>query len=281
MTDRTNARVSELLRALQRHRATLSIALAIDDSLALAIATLRGRSVVRSLKDLICARGVGDGALTAIERTMADYERLQDTGSVMAIGGQDRVRMLRWLEHRSRHALDLFESRVQDQQLGLLSFFELSMLECRFERVAMAGSYFVGSSVGNCEFQGSDLRRTIWEDARVSRCNFDDVDLSDASLDGTTFIDCTFRHAELASSRDEPTATARRARFVRCDLRNTNWKDRPVIGTSFDACRFHGAHGRPRLESVEIDRPDLSPLGDGSAIGAARDVISIWTGPIS
>jgi hypothetical protein len=39
---------------------------------------------------------------------------------------------------------------------------------------------------------------------------------------------------------------------------------------------MHGIGGSPVVESVEIDRPDLTRAGDGMTIGNAQDVLRLW-----
>ena len=79
----------------------------------------------------------------------------------------------------------------------------------------------------DCDLTAAVLARSVWTQATVTTCVFRDADLRNARLDEATFTDCDFRGADLRVV--EPGInTARKARFVRCDLRQTQWEGREL-----------------------------------------------------
>ncbi|HUJ62875.1 MAG TPA: hypothetical protein VLX92_30440, partial [Kofleriaceae bacterium] len=89
------------------------------------------------------------------------------------------------------------------------------------------------------------------------------------------FTDCDFRGADFSNVKDL-LGSSFEAVFVRCDLRDTRWQGRELHCVRFVDCKMAGVTGTPELASTAIERPDLSPAGDGSSIGSARDVLQLW-----
>lgn len=276
MTDDVKNEVLDLIQAVHRHQAVLSIAIAAEDGLAASIATLRARAALQRLAAMAAGDRVTEaGVVDAIKRTLSNYERLRSATAIIATV-DDRIRIIRWLEHRSRRELDLFELRAHDKHLGLVSFANLHIANCELKGVSLAGSLFDGAVLNDCDFSMCVLVRTSWLGARVTRCIFTDTDLIDSCLDGAQFVDCTFLRSDLGAANLGRQATARQTQFIRCDLRSSAWHERVLAGTKFDACSFHDVHGRPLLEGIEIEQPDLSPSADRSHVGSSRDVIGAW-----
>ena len=90
------------------------------------------------------------------------------------------------------------------------------------------------------------------------------------------FLDCDFRGADLAVGELGAPITMTGAQFVRCDLRWSRWCNRTLAGVRFVGCKLHGVIGRPLVGAVVIDRPDLSPDGDGSWIASLDEVLALW-----
>jgi hypothetical protein len=68
-----------------------------------------------------------------------------------------------------------------------------------------------------------------------------------------------------------------KATFTRCDLRATNWARRSIAGIRFVDCKFFGVHGVPiHVETVDIERPDISMVADGSRVISALDLHGRW-----
>ena len=276
MTNDVHAEVVQLIRQVQRHGAVLSIAMTVDDGLAASVATVRARLVLQRLAALAATdRVIEAGVVAAIERTLADYERLY-AAAIIIKTIEDRVRLLRWLEHRSRRDVDLFELDVRDKHLGMLSFAGLELTRCKLVGVASIGARFDGAVLDRCDLSRSDLTRSSWIGARVTRCTFAETSLIDSTLDGARFVDCSFVRADLGASQLREPVTTRETSFVRCDLRGSCWHARELAGTKFEACSFRDVYGRPLVAGVEIEQPDLSEHGDRSRIGSSRDVISAW-----
>jgi uncharacterized protein YjbI with pentapeptide repeats len=183
-----------------------------------------------------------------------------------------------------------------------------------FDRAELTGAQMVQTNLQSCSFAGARLvrcdllgavlalgkldevvieggrfdraylNRCLWRRARVQGASFRDADFANSALDDSVFIDCDLRGANLSLREDSKNVlgTTTRTRFERCDLRDTKWADRDMQGAVFIDCRFHGASGLPaRLDGVRIERPDLSPDGDGSVIGRGSEVLSVWRGLVS
>ena len=278
---KTHQLLVEQLRRVHRHCAALGVATAASDQLAASIAAMRARTASQQLSRSVAEHVDLDPVLlSSIRQTLADNERILGVAHVPS-RTEEYQRVVRWMATRGRAIgvdrddPDLFEVEAVDKHLGLLSFARLYVARCRFVAVALRGSNFDDSVFEDCDLSMSHVERTSWQRARLVRCRLSGAFLVDAVLDGATFEDCDLRGADLAQNLGRR-VTARKTQFVRCDLRETGWEQRGLAGTRFDRCRFHGVHGRPLLESIEIEKPDLSPAGDGSQIGMARDVLSTW-----
>lgn len=146
---------------------------------------------------------------------------------------------------------------------------------CDFTAAGMPIARFGDATVEDCTFAGANLERTTWYRARVERCSFVDAVLQEAAFDKATFADCDFRGADFSIVRNL-LGTGVDARFVRCDLRDTKWSERDLFRVAFIECKLAGSSGRPSIARTTIERPDLSPAGDGSVIGTERDVWDLW-----
>lgn len=149
-------------------------------------------------------------------------------------------------------------------------------LRCRLDGSSLAMAVFSGSTVEHCELSRANLEGTSWHRATLSHSSLRRALMIDARLDRTVFSDCSLRGADLEIVRSRDVATLAGARFVRCDLRDTNWAGRELGGATFVDCKLFGAHGVPVLAGVVIERPDLSLVADGSQIGTQNDVIAGW-----
>ena len=64
--------------------------------------------------------------------------------------------------------------------------------------------------------------------------------------------------------------------FVRCDLRDTIWRDRDLFRVRFVDCKLAGVSGRPIFNETTFERADVSPAGDGSELGGQREALALW-----
>ena len=149
-------------------------------------------------------------------------------------------------------------------------------LRCQLEHSALVMAVFSGSTVEHCELSRANLEGTSWHRATLSHTGFRRALMIDARLDRAAFSDCNLRGADLEIVRSRDVATLAGARFVRCDLRDTNWAGRELGGATFIDCKLFGAHGVPMLAGVLIERPDLSLDADGSRIGTHDDAVAGW-----
>jgi uncharacterized protein YjbI with pentapeptide repeats len=128
----------------------------------------------------------------------------------------------------------------------------------------------------HCDFSQANLARSNWRDASVFWCAFSGAALVDLLCDDALFVECDFRGADLSAVNLGARATSVGARFVRCDLRETRWSGRDLGGVTFIDCRMHGLVGPALATDASIVRPDMSPMGDGSATASAREIAESW-----
>lgn len=150
------------------------------------------------------------------------------------------------------------------------------LVECRFTASELSGGNFDDSVVDRCDLARANLARTSWCGARLVRSTLSGAVLVEARLDWAMFVDCDLRGADLAVAKRLELASSQRTCFVRCDLRETRWTGRMLASVRLIDCKLHGVHGAPRVDGIEIERPDLSPRGDGSELGSAADVLRAW-----
>ena len=149
-------------------------------------------------------------------------------------------------------------------------------LRCQLEACSLAMAVFSDSTLEHCELSRANLEGASWHRATLSHCKLRRALLIDARLDRAVFNDCSLRGTDLEIVRSPDVATLAGARFVRCDLRDTNWAGRELGGATLIDCKLAGAHGGPVLAGVVIERPDLSMFADGSQIGTQDDVVAGW-----
>lgn len=147
---------------------------------------------------------------------------------------------------------------------------------CMFSSATMTDVHLFDSAFLECSIIETDLSRSLWFRTAIGRGKVLRSSLVDASFDYATIADCDFSGSDFSVTRAGPIGTAVEARFVRCDLRNTNWAGRDLFRVTFIDCKLAGAHGTPELAETLIERPDLSPKGDGSQIGTRADVLRLW-----
>ena len=165
--------------------------------------------------------------------------------------------------------------------LDSCSFIAARLVRCDFLGAIFRLGKLEDAVIEGGRFDRAYLNRCLWGRVRVQDASFCDADLANSDLDDAVFIDCDLRGANLSLRKDSKgiLGTTTRTRFERCDLRDTTWAERDIDGADFVDCRFHGASGRPaRIVGVRIERPDLSPGGDGSEIGRDEDVLALWHG---
>ncbi len=174
------------------------------------------------------------------------------------------------------HAAKLTDVRAHGATFASVDLSGSWLTRGSFVGAAMSLATFGDAEVLECDFTTADLQRSTWHRTMVTKSSFANANLIDAALDHVTFTDCDFRGADLAVSRDGVLGTAFEATFVRCDLRGSNWHERPLYRTRFVDCLFGGVRGTPYRSETVIERPDLSATGDGSHIGTDRDAYAAW-----
>jgi len=150
-----------------------------------------------------------------------------------------------------------------------------TIVRSSFEGATIRWGSFEGAAIEECDFARSNLEASQWRNATMSRCVATRAVLLDARMDGATFRDCDFRGADFQTSYPGITG----ARFIRCDLRETNWHGRSLRRTIFTDCKLWGAVGAADVGEAVIERADLSPDGDGSRVPPVSDVVNHWSCP--
>jgi uncharacterized protein YjbI with pentapeptide repeats len=175
-------------------------------------------------------------------------------------------------------------AQMVQTNLQSCSFVGARLMQCNLLGASLALGKLDDAMIEGGRFDSAYLNRCLWRRARVQGASFRDADFANSALDDAVFIDCDMRGANLSLREDSKNVlgTTTRTRFERCDLRDTLWSDRDIQDAVFIDCRFHGASGQPaRLDGVRIERPDISPDGDGSVIGRGSEVLSVWRGLVT
>ena len=180
------------------------------------------------------------------------------------------------LHHIVLHDATLTEITARRARLDAADARATRWLRCRLDRSSLATAVFAGGALDRCDLVRANLEATSWHRAETSHCQLGRATLIDARLDHAAFTDCNLRGADLEIVRSPRVASLAGARFVRCDLRETNWSGRELGGATFVDCKLFGAHGAPRLNGVVIERPDISLLADGSRLAAPGEVAAAW-----
>ena len=144
-----------------------------------------------------------------------------------------------------------------------------------FTSAMLAGSRFNGCLAYDSDFARSYLHGSRWHSAIVQRCRFTNAVLSDVKARRATFVDCDLRHVNFSAYRRQSEGLDG-ARFIRCDLRWTNWRNRSLADVTLESCRLYGVHGQPQLEGVVLTEPDLSIAGDGSYLVSTSEALARW-----
>jgi uncharacterized protein YjbI with pentapeptide repeats len=297
--------VEALLSVARRETLLLAIASCAADDDGAAVASARLRWAIGSARQLI-ATFWND---RRVQRCVSELDRVANRAqrwlveepprSLHTIGELvDRVAIRRGrraagidAEHVSLLDLDLDELELGRILLHGASLTEVTArrascdaadasstrwLHCQLEHCSLTMSVFTGSALDHCDLTRTNLEGTSWHRAALSHCNLPRTSLVDARLDRAVFTDCNLRGADLEIMRSPDVATLAGARFVRCDLRETNWAGRELGGATFVDCKLFGAHGAPKLAGVVLERSDISLLGDGSRLVVQSDVVTGW-----
>lgn len=148
---------------------------------------------------------------------------------------------------------------------------------CDFSGADLEWVSFAHAGLASCRFRGASAVRAELDGARVVDSDFTGADLTDARFTHAEITDTTFRDARLACTGDLRNLARTHARFVRCDLRGCDLSGRELAGARFVDCKLAGTRGVPVLgEGVVVERPDLSPEGDGSDVRDGASVLARW-----
>jgi len=302
-----DAAIEALLSEARRETLALAVAsCAIDDDAA-AIASARLRWAISSVRPLIAASSRDARANFARHADRLDRianraqcwlveptRPLREIGSLVDRRSARRSAAVPAMvaDHAALLDLDLDELELTRISLRCAHLTEVSLRGARCTAADASGSRWQGCDLARAaldmavlagaRLQGCDLTRaalggTSWHRAMVAGCGLRRAALTDARLDRAVFSDCDLRGADLAIARSPHVATLAGARFVRCDLRDTQWRGRELGGATLVDCKLFGARGGPRLAGVVIERADLSRRGDGSQLATQSDAVAAWS----
>ncbi len=176
-------------------------------------------------------------------------------------------------------------SEVSSGTLDESSFVECSMVRINLSSAKLHRARFVDCRLAEATLSLAELRdaviergdwhgmaagRSSWHRARVTGVDLRETRLRDAVLDDAVFTGCDLRGVDLRRDNEvlRTLGTARRTRFLDCDLRGALVAGWRLDGTLFERCRLHGVEGEPRFEgAIQVLAADLSPEGDRSLLG--------------
>ena len=300
-----DAAIASLLSVARRETLLLAIANGVSDDDGAAVASARLRWAIGSARQQIATFWQDPRVQRCVDQLDRVANRAQrwltdePPRSLQAIGELvDRVAL-----RRSRRAaaieaahVSLVDLDLDELELGRILLHGASLTEitarraswdaadasstrwlhCRLEAGSLAMAVFTGSTLERCDLARANLEGTSWHRAVLSHCKLPRAELIDARLDRAVFTECNLRGADLEIVRSPDVATLVGARFVRCDLRETNWGGRDLGGAALIDCKLFGAHGAPQLDGALIERPDISILADGSKIALPGEVATGW-----
>ena len=209
---------------------------------------------------------------TGLDATGKPFATLDLTSAVLTDVTLDRAD----LSFTRLHGAILTTVRARGAGFAHAMIAGTTLTDCDFTDAGMALANLGDATILRCRFTNANLERTAWYRSTLTGCNLAGSRLANAALDRAVFTDCDLRGATLALVTHGVLGTSKEAEFIRCDLRDTRWDGRDLFRVRFVGCKLAGAAGTPVLEATVIERPDLSPAGDGSQIGTARDVLRLW-----
>lgn len=215
--------------------------------------------------------GDGEGRQRMIA-TGADARERNLSGRNLSSVVLDKVTLDRAnLSYAQLQFAELTQVSAREAQWTHAGLVETTVRRCDFSASEMTSALLHHSTIEDCDFSGATLAHTSFRKAGVTRSALVSTNLTDARLHEAVFTDCDLRGAKLGITPggDPPIEDAT---FIRCDLRDTDWRGRRLVRVHFIDCKLAGAHGAPVFEDAVIVRPDLSLSGDGTQIGDERDV---------
>jgi uncharacterized protein YjbI with pentapeptide repeats len=167
---------------------------------------------------------------------------------------------------------------------------DLTLQECRFEGVDLAGRSLGGLRCRDTEFVHCDLSGAVLDDATFSRVRFTDCRLTGALLAGARLTDVHLRdcRADLLNLRMAKAAfllventglegadlyrfTATGSWLLRCDLTGANLADAELSGTDLHGTTIADVRGALALSGARISADQMVPVGAAllAALGIA------------
>lgn len=150
---------------------------------------------------------------------------------------------------------------------------EFEFVSVNLDRMTLPGSSMARSLVAWCTARHADFSGATFDHAQLAGSDFSDADFSrvslrgvdvkastfvgsvfrDAHIDGATFSRCDMRGANFEVCGDTSVLSLG-ARFIDCDLRETRWARRPMVGAIFARCKLDDARG---LRTMDVRKQPL------------------------
>ena len=221
--------------------------------------------------------GAGEGTRLEASGVDASGQRLgpaELAGVILSDVTLDRAD----LAFANLHAANLERVRAHGATLSKANLSGATMDGCDFTGAAMMNCKLGDGTIAGSAFDRAFLKHSTWYRAKIRGSSFTGAVFANAAIDQAEFVDCDLRGADLSvAEHDAVLGTAVRARFERCDLRDTRWDRRSLLRTVFIDCRFAGSSG-PLADAheVEVVDADLSPAGDRSQLVTADALLAFW-----
>ncbi len=177
--------------------------------------------------------------------------------------------------------IELVGCRFDGAQIGGASFDRARIDDCRFTGANLVLARFAGATIRLGSLEGVELENSTWAGAQVRGVTCRGARLVGATLDDGTFTECDLRGALLEQNLPvfADKGSARRTRFVRCDLRGASVKGLRLDGTVFEQCGLANTTGTPIVDGpYTVIDPDLSPDFDGGDLRPPDDIYRLWGG---
>jgi uncharacterized protein YjbI with pentapeptide repeats len=174
---------------------------------------------------------------------------------------------------------ELTECTFFDATLNYSHWERATLTRCNFVSVFMGCTDFDDASISDCDWTNAYLERSIWTRAVVVQSLFTGANLDEVTFDLARFDRCSFSRATLQdnSQRRGNVAVCNGTHFIDCDFRGANITGLRLNNTTFERCKFHGVIGAPVLEGpVTLVDADFSVDGDGSDMRSQADVVAQW-----
>lgn len=129
----------------------------------------------------------------------------------------------------------LKEVDFSDNQIALLSLFQSTIRNSRFDRVQMQKAF-----CNHTQFKNVSFERATWEASEFLKCHFVDSNLTEIDFTGAKITNSRFRNSVLKSSKFNG-LKARGIQFFSADLRSAQFRHSLCLECEFISSDLRGA----------------------------------------